>query len=93
MFYYGSSPYKVMRIVMFPKEQAQFSYIAGPLCSVTSRRRKRWGRGEVLCMFVDHFGIYTTRSWFSLLVVGQASPGVAYDDVVFTALEVSSVSA
>ena len=44
-------------------------------------------------MFVDHFGTYTARSCSSLLVVGQASPGVAYDNVVFTALEVSSVSA
>ena len=44
-------------------------------------------------MFVDLFGIYTTRSSCSLLVVGQASPGVAYDNIVFTTLQVSSVFA
>ena len=41
------------------------------------------GTREALCMFVDHFGIDTTRSCSSLLVVG-ASPGMAYDNIVFT---------
>lgn len=48
------------------------------------------GTREALCMFVDHFGIDTTRSCSSLLVVG-ASPGMAYDNIVFTTLQVSSV--
>ena len=46
--------------------------------------------GGCLCVlaFVDHFGTYTTRScFFHLQVVGQASLGVVYDNLVFTALK------
>ena len=38
--------------------------------------------------FVDHFDTYTTRGcFFHLQVVGQASLGVVYDNLVFTTLK------